>query len=478
MDRVPGIDEVVTRDDPYMTETEALMWRLGSDPALSSSFGSVSLLDRPIDLERFRRRLSTAVAMIPRLHQRVVDRPLGLTPMWVDVADVDLDQHIQQATLPHPGTMRQLLDMSTSFVAGSFDLSRPFWEVLIVDGLDDGRAAIVQRMHHTLSDAENGIRLALQFADRERDAPEEPPGLNPGSGDASIDATRPSAANFLGAAINQYTRRSLGLVRSAGRTAVHPFRLIEQGARIAASVRGTTQHARDAGRARSPLWVERSLHRHLEVLRVPLEPFMQVAHLLGGTFNTAFLTAVSAAAGAYHRELGAPVETLRATVAISTRTEESGPNAFTVIRLRVPTGDMGVPDRFASIQRMTNDALNKAGLAHLASVAAWSGPVPTPVLLALARRMAGTVDFVTSNIRTPPFACYIAGARIDENYPIGPLPCVPFNLTVLSYNGSLDMGLHVDPAAVTEPTLLRECLEEAFRELLAIAWATLPGPRA
>jgi hypothetical protein len=127
---------------------------------------------------------------------------------------------------------------------------------------------------------------------------------------------------------------------------------------------------------------------------------------------------------------------------------------------------------------MTNDALNKAGLAHLASVAAWSGPVPTPVLLALARRMAGTVDFVTSNIRTPPFACYIAGARIDENYPIGPLPCVPFNLTVLSYNGSLDMGLHVDPAAVTEPTLLRECLEEAFRELLAIAWATLPGPRA
>jgi hypothetical protein len=60
---------------------------------------------------------------------------------------------------------------------------------------------------------------------------------------------------------------------------------------------------------------------------------------------------------------------------------------------------------------------------------------------------------------------YLAGAKILENYPIGPLAGVAFNLTLLSYNGSLDMGLHVDPAAITEPALLTRLMEDAFAEL-------------
>ena len=49
---------------------------------------------------------------------------------------------------------------------------------------------------------------------------------------------------------------------------------------------------------------------------------------------------------------------------------------------------------------------------------------------------------------------YIAGAQLLENYPIGPLGGVAFNLTLLSYLGSLDMGLNIDAAAVTEPALV------------------------
>ncbi len=63
---------------------------------------------------------------------------------------------------------------------------------------------------------------------------------------------------------------------------------------------------------------------------------------------------------------------------------------------------------------------------------------------------------------------YIAGAQILENYPIGPLAGVAFNLTLLSYNGSLDMGVNIDAAAVEEPELLRACMEDAFAELLRV----------
>ena len=68
--------------------------------------------------------------------------------------------------------------------------------------------------------------------------------------------------------------------------------------------------------------------------------------------------------------------------------------------------------------------------------------------------------------------CYIAGARILGNFPVGPLAGVAFNLTLLSYCGSLDMGLHLDPAAVAEPALLRTLLLDAFDELIDVASLT------
>ena len=59
----------------------------------------------------------------------------------------------------------------------------------------------------------------------------------------------------------------------------------------------------------------------------------------------------------------------------------------------------------------------------------------------------------------------MAGAELLENYPVGPLAGVAFNLTLLSYNHSLDMGVNIDTAAVAEPERLRDCLEKAFNEL-------------
>ena len=110
-------------------------------------------------------------------------------------------------------------------------------------------------------------------------------------------------------------------------------------------------------------------------------------------------------------------------------------------------------------QNATPPALRVAAVATL----------PTSLVARLARQQAQTVDFATSNVRAAPFPLYIAGSRITENYPLGPLGGVAFNLTLLSYDGSLDMGLHVDAGAVAEPGLLRATMEEAFAALVATA---------
>ena len=95
--------------------------------------------------------------------------------------------------------------------------------------------------------------------------------------------------------------------------------------------------------------------------------------------------------------------------------------------------------------------------------------LPTSVLVRFARQQVETVDFATSNVRGAPFDLYIAGAKIEANYPMGPTGGTAFNLTLLSSGGYLDMGCNIDLAAIDDPELLRECLEEAYAELLAYA---------
>jgi hypothetical protein len=165
--------------------------------------------------------------------------------------------------------------------------------------------------------------------------------------------------------------------------------------------------------------------------------------------------------------MGSPVEELRASMAISTRSEDSGSNAFSLARMLVPTSDMPIAERFNWIQAAAGAARESNSTASLETLAAVASTLPTSLITRLARQQAQTVDFATSNVRGAPVPLYVAGAQILENYAVGPLGGVAYNLTLLSYNHSLDMGVNIDTAAVTEPELLRECLEKAFADLIS-----------
>ena len=92
--------------------------------------------------------------------------------------------------------------------------------------------------------------------------------------------------------------------------------------------------------------------------------------------------------------------------------------------------------------------------------------MPTSLITRLARQQSHTIDFATSNVKGSPVPVYVAGAQLLEIYPIGPLGGVAFNLTLMSYLGSLDMALNVDTAAVESPELLADCLDRSFKQLI------------
>jgi WS/DGAT/MGAT family acyltransferase len=456
-----------------MSDAEGMMWRLEKDPFLSSTFSNISILDKPLDFPRFVRRIQRASIVFPRLRQRVQPAPANLgAPFWQVDPNFDINNHVRHIALPQPGTMRQLCDLATLFTADPFDRTRSPWQFLVIDGLEGGRGAFISKIHHTITDGEGGVLLSMQFLDLERDAPEPPALPEPDFSDTHPDD---EAADVLRAALNDALRIPLSFVKQIRDTLSEPTQLPAATAENAANVRSLLKQLGDTDPARSPLWTERSLRRHLETLRAPYGRLRDASKELGGTLNAAFVTAAADAAGEYHRRLGAPVESLRTSMAVSTRTNDAETNAFTLVRLLVPTGEMPIEERFAAINELAKSVKSGSDGASLQTIAGIGAAVPTSVLTRLARAQSQTVDFATSNVRGAGIPLFVAGSRLVGNYPVGPLAGVAFNLTLLSHDGNMDMGLHIDAAAISQPGLLKECMEESFENLMRHAPTPAPS---
>jgi len=456
------------RNERRMSDVEAMMWNVEKDPYLSSTFGSITVLEKAPDFDRLRRRLLVMVRRIPRLHQRV-SPALGrlAPPEWQDDPDFDIDYHVRRVALPAPGSQRQLFDFATHFVQQPWERTRPLWEFVVVEGMAHGGAAMVQRMHHTITDGEGGIRMSEQFIDIVPDAPDVE--------EVVITPSAPDPSNILETAqetVGHGIRRSLGVVQRAASglpdLLLHPVRIANFGPDLVETARSTMRQVTVTDGAHSPLWTERSLRRRLDAIDVDFDEAYATAKALGGSLNDFFVTGAARGAGAYHAERGLPVESLRMAMPISTRKDRSaGGNSFVPTRVVVPTDIPDPIDHFAEVHARLNATKQEKAIGVMEHVAGLVNVLPTSVLVRFARQQVETVDFATSNVRAANFDLFIAGARITANYPIGPLSGTAFNLTMMSYKGQLNMGLHTDTGAIDDPASLRDHIAEAYRELLA-----------
>ncbi len=453
-----------------MSDQEALMWSLELDPVLRSSFANVTFLDRPVDVDRFRARMVRAVAAVPRLRQRVGETGPGLaTPAWIDDPLFDLDFHVRTIAVPAPGDDRAVLDLAAVLSADPFDRARPLWQFTIVEGLDGDRGAMIQKLHHSITDGEGGIRLSAAFIDLERDATEpllaSPPAVVvPARSQA--EAVRDSVAAGVRLPLDLARQAVAGTVE----TLTHPTGAPGRAGDAVEMARSMLRQLAVTEPARSPLWTERTLRRRIEILSIPLVEAKDVAHRLGGTVNDWFVTGATGAAGAYHRQLGSPVEDLRMAMPVSTRDaspagKASGTNSFAPTRTLVPAGIVDPVARFDAVRDVLGRNRAEKAVGGIGRLAGLLSVLPTPVLARVARQQVGTVDFTTSNVRGAPFPLYIAGALIEANHPLGPLAGTAFNLTTMSCDGDLDMGCVIDAGAITDPALLRRCIVEAFEAL-------------
>jgi diacylglycerol O-acyltransferase len=469
-----------------LSSLDSVIWRLDADPALRAAFATVSFLDRPPDPARLARRLSWAVADLPHFCDRVVPAPFpGAPPRWARDPDFDIARQLEWvdvADLPSSdgdegdGRHREpaVLDLATRLAATPFDADRPLWGFVVVTGLPGGRAALVHRMHHALTDGEGGIRLSERYLDVAPDdahvsdehVPDPFPGA-PAPEGTPLELFTLFAAEKVGDAArgaSSATRWTIDGLRDPGR-------FVDAGAATLDAARSLGRQVTVVDSARSPMWTRRSHQHRLLPASVPFEVLREVATRTSTSINDVFVTAVVRAAGSFHRSAGHPVDELRVAVPVSTRKRTEGErgkggNAFAPARALIPSGSgltAGAHLRMVSARLSTLKSERSNEI--LGSLSAGAELIPTPVLTRLMRRQTSTIDVVTSNLRAAPFPLYVAGAHIEATYVVGPLMGTPVNVTMMSYDGRADMGVHVDAGAVEDPEGLRDRLVDAVSEL-------------
>lgn len=458
------------RFERHMSDADALMWNIEEDPVLRSTIVAVALLDHAPDREQVRAAFQRASCIVPRLRQRVLTPPMRLgPPRWLHEIGFDLDYHLRWLQLPPPGTERDLLDAIAPIASASFDRARPLWECTVLDGLEGGRAAIVLKVHHSVTDGVGGIDLLTHIVDFERDAPEPaqpaivPPPEVYGVGDVVVDSVSHTVRRLIGIGrrtpaiaaeiANAIRSDTVGAASNAARTA-------ESIARILAPATAPL----------SPLLTERSLGRRLDTIDVSLDDLKRAAKVGEASLNDAFMAAIVGGLDRYHERHGVPATALRVTLPINLRREgdAAGGNQFAPARFAIPLMATDAVERMQTLGEIVRAWRAEPALALTSTLAGVLNRMPTAMTVALFGAMLKGVDFVASNVPGAPMPIYIGGARIERFYAFGPPSGAALNITLMSHVERCCIGVVSDTAAVADPDGLLEDLQAGFDEIIAV----------
>ncbi len=438
--------------------------------------------DSGFDYDALLAHIDDRIAFVPRYRQRLRRVPGRLAnPVWVDDEAFDLQYHVRRSALPRPGSLDQLRELTARIMSRRLDPDRPLWEVYLVEGLENGRVALLSKSHQILVDGISTVDLGQVLLDVDpgpRQLVHEGwvPGHEPTPTGLALDALLESARDPR-IAVTTLRGNAEALGRSLGGAA----------SRLRSVAGGLSQRR---PLRESPFNVEPSAQRRLVCVRTSLKDYRKVRRIHGGTVNDVILATL---AGAIRAWLMTRAETvgagrrLRALVPMSVIDEELEPTSLgsQVVGhlVDLPIGEGSPVVRLHQVSYALR-AHSETGRAVAADrIAGVAGFAPT-TFHALGSRVAireanGNVNLVVTNVPGPQFPMFLAGAQMVETYPVPPLlPGFSLSVGVTSYDGAVYYGITADRDALPDIEVLGQCVREALDELVDSASETrLRAPR-
>ena len=144
----------------------------------------------------------------------------------------------------------------------------------------------------------------------------------------------------------------------------------------------------------------------------------------------------------------------------------SAGNAFVPARLEIPIASDDPAEMLRAIRARCVAARDEPANQLVEPMSNLLNRLPTSVVTQIFGTMMKGLDFQASNVPGSPLPLYLLGQPVHSVFPFGPLAGAAVNVTLLSYQNELNIGVNVDPAAVPDVDLLMECLRSAYDDLL------------
>lgn len=403
---------------------------------------------------------------VPAFTRKVRKVPFNLDhPVWVTDEHFEVERHVHRLTLPSPGGYEELMELTSHLAGLPLDRSRPLWEMWVIEGFED-KVVVFSKMHHATVDGVSGANLISHLCSLEPDAP---PIVDP---DAGKLPGSPGRRELLARGLVSQVTRPVLAARLLG-----PSWALVAGS-ITRAVKGTAMAAPFSA-PRTPFNGTITARRAIGFAEMSLEEVKAIKNATGATVNDVVLSVAGGALRSYlsaHGEL--PKTSLVATVPVSvhdnTRRSE-GANKVSALFARLGTDiaeplrrltEVAVSNRNAKEHQKAVPADTLQDWAEFAAARTFGLAVRAYAGLRLAERHKVVHNLVISNVPGPPFPLYFMGARIDALIPLGPVfHGAGLNITVMSNNGRIHVGVIACRDAMADVTDLAERFPQALAEL-------------
>ncbi len=445
-------------------------------PTMHTHTLKVALIEPPDDFDAalLGTELLVRLHLLPPLQRRILPVPLNLNhPLWIVDREIDLSRHIHVHQIPEPGS-RAELDVLVGHIASTpLDRSRPLWEIHVCQGLDDGRVAVVAKLHHALADGSAASALLGNVTDRPGGAPERhetvpPPDLEP----------TPRKPALVTAALKDASRQIADLPTLLWHTLTALVTLARYKRKATVKV---PRPIIDAPRTsfNGPL----TPRRIFATCTLPLDEIKHVRHVHGVSVNDVVLAIVAGALRSWLDARGERLDRpLLAVVPVAADDPDAPPrlvgnrlsSLFTTLATDVddPHERLHVISRVTAEAKITQQTLGRDMLTD------WVQFTPPAAFVAAMRLYSKAhlaalhpppINVVVSNVAGPRAPVRIAGTALSDLFSVGPImEGIGLNVTAWSYLDRMNFSLLTCPGLIPDlaPIVggLRPALDALARE--------------
>ena len=421
-------------------------------------------------LEAVRARIAERLGRLPRYSQRLSStRTGGLSwPCWAPDARFDVRNHILRGAVPRPGGEAELCEWAAEFFSHRLDRTRPLWEMVLLEGLTDGRWAIASKTHHSMVDGVGSVGVVELLLDLDPEGGEEPRGVLDGP-DAPWEVAAPQDSGIVAGALGAVAHTATSTLHAA----LHPREALERSRALVEVLVSSEISAAPPTTLNVPIGAT----RRFGVVRTSLSALKSTGHQLGGSVNDVLLAACTAGVRELMLSRGErpPEAGVRAMVPMNIRGAGESlalGNRISSLFVDLPVAAEARAERFDTVVRRMRRLKSSSaalGAETMLDVAALAPPVLHSMV---ARSLYATrlFNITITNVPGPRAQLYVLGAPLRAIYPIVPLAAEhSIGIAILSYMDEIAIGVSADRDACPDLDVMIDAIGAELAGLVAVA---------